>query len=136
MDFDASEDRPHLTARGTLYATGKLAYDPAQEVLRITDLEYDVQTHNVLLHVANWLLAPSILRKVEGKTVVPLKPRLAAAMNCANEQLAKLKVPPGVNLSVAVSEFRLRDVQGTDDTIYLFFEVTGASLARLTPTPH
>ena len=133
VEFEATKQTPALAARGTLYAVGKVAYDPGGQVLRVHDIAYDVDTRNVLLSLAAWACWSRRSSPFQKAASFPLAGELAKAKDVLNAQVAKVRTPPGVRLDLAVSDIKLRDVRPGSDMVYLLFDVRGNAQAALTP---
>lgn len=76
------------TAKGTIYLTGIPAYDESAMTLSINNLEYTVETKNVLAKVADWLLHTGLRDNLAGQTtwfigdkIDAVKDRLSDALN-------------------------------------------------------
>jgi hypothetical protein len=79
------------SVRGTAWVVGKITYDPTNRIALIQYVDYDIQTHNVLIKAARWLvpkLLDDAVRKVAkdfkydvGKEADDIKSRLTEALN-------------------------------------------------------
>jgi Domain of unknown function (DUF4403) len=134
IDFNASKEIPPLAATGTLHAVGTLTYDLRNQALRVDDITYDAATRTALLRDADWLLDPAVLQDLEKSAVFPLEAEVIRATETVRVQVAKLATPAGAYLALDLppAEIKLREVQPAGDLVYLFFDMTGKSQARLT----
>jgi hypothetical protein len=64
-------------ARGTLYFVGTPVFDPATQVLTVPDLDFSLETQDVLATAAKWLLYPSLREQMVAAARFPLAPRVA-----------------------------------------------------------
>ncbi|MDB4947469.1 MAG: hypothetical protein JWM27_118 [Gemmatimonadetes bacterium] len=64
-------------ARGTLYFVGTPVFDPATQVLTVPDLDFSLETKNVLTTAAGWLLYPSLREQMAAAARFPLAARMA-----------------------------------------------------------
>jgi hypothetical protein len=76
------------TAKGTIYLTGVPAYDESSTTLSVSNLEYTVETKNVLAKAAAWLLHTGLRNELAdqarwfiGDKVDAMKDRLSDALN-------------------------------------------------------
>lgn len=63
---------------GILYVAGKPVIDPATRVLRFDELDFTIDTKNVLLKSANWVLHKSLLSRIEPETHIDLSEHIDA----------------------------------------------------------
>jgi hypothetical protein len=64
-------------ARGTLYFVGTPVFDPVAQVLTVPDLDFSLETQNVLATAAQWLLYPDLRQQMVTAARFPLGPRVA-----------------------------------------------------------
>jgi hypothetical protein len=64
-------------ARGTLYFVGTPVFDRETQSLVVPDLDFSLETQNVLASAAQWLLYPDLREQMKGAAVFPLAPRIA-----------------------------------------------------------
>lgn len=57
---------------GTIYLTGRFAYDPERSELYVDGLDYSIETKHVLANVAEWLSHASIRESIAAQARVPL----------------------------------------------------------------
>jgi hypothetical protein len=57
---------------GTVYATGTPVYDDSLEVVKFVDLDFTVDTRNVLVRSANWMFHQNILSTLRSEAVIDL----------------------------------------------------------------
>lgn len=95
---------------GTLYLTGRPQYDEATQQFRVAELAYDVDTKNLLLKTADWLLHEKFLEQLRAVAVVNLAGELARAKDAGNQALDALKkqLPRGVVLDAEIVNVDLR----------------------------
>ena len=61
---------------GNLYATGTPVFDEGMGVLKFTDLDYTVDTRNVLVRSANWMFHQEILSELTSQAFIDLSGQL------------------------------------------------------------
>lgn len=74
---------------GTFYLSGVPVLDTAAGVLDITDLDYHLETNNVLIRTASWLFSKKILKELKTYTHFPIKDYLEQIRTKANAQLGQ-----------------------------------------------
>jgi hypothetical protein len=107
------------SGNGTFYLSGQPVLDTAKGVLEITDLDFHLQTNNVLMRTAGWLFDKKILKALRDYTRFPVNDYLEKIRAKANEQLSQSFIS-GIHsqggldrisilsLSVGASDLRLR----------------------------
>jgi hypothetical protein len=132
ITFEASRSDPAVSATGKLYATGKVTYDPQSRSLRVTALAFGPQTTSALQRDADWLLDPSVLQALEREAVFPLGDETAKVIEAVKAAPAALAAPvPPLHLDLMPREATLRDAYPAGDVLYLLYDVSGTSRARL-----
>ena len=95
--FIAPLDQGHLrigfqfsgSENGTFYLSGVPQLDTAAGVLDITDLDYRLETNNLLIRTASWLFSKKVLRELRAYTRFPLRDYLEQVRAKANAQLSQ-----------------------------------------------
>ncbi|TDX00977.1 DUF4403 family protein [Dinghuibacter silviterrae] len=72
---------------GTFYLSGVPTLDTATGILDIADLDYHLQTNNVLIRTASWLFNKKILKELKNYTRFPIRDYLEQIRTKANAQL-------------------------------------------------
>jgi len=74
---------------GTAFFTGNPVYNPTNKTIEVQDLDYDLQTKNVLLKTAKWLFAGKIEDELKKNTKIDLTSYFDAAQKSLNTYLNK-----------------------------------------------
>lgn len=90
-----SLDRGHIGIRlqfsgsqsGTFYLSGVPVLDTAAGILDVTDLDYHLETNNILIRTASWLFNKKILKELRAYTRFPIRDYLEQIRVKANAQL-------------------------------------------------
>jgi hypothetical protein len=61
---------------GTLYTTGTPVFDESRGVLKFVDLDFTVDTRNVLVRSANWMFHENVLSSLKSEAYIDLSPQL------------------------------------------------------------
>jgi len=72
---------------GVIYFTGKPVYNKETHILELSDLDFDIQSKNALLKVADWLFSKKISTEIARQTKFDLTDYLDSAKNNLNGQL-------------------------------------------------
>ena len=83
---------------GTIYLTGKPAYDPVKQELFIQDLDFDLDTKNKIVKTASWLAKGKLVRAMQENLTFPLGEQLEQATTTIQENLNNYEITPGIFL--------------------------------------
>jgi hypothetical protein len=74
---------------GAAVFIGKPVYNAETKSIEVQDLEYDLQTKNLLLKTAKWLFSKKIMTELKKYTVFPMQPYYDSASKNINDWLNK-----------------------------------------------
>ena len=74
---------------GTAFFTGNPVYNPANKTIEVQDLDYDLQTKNLLLKTAKWLFSGKIESELKKNTTINLTTYFEEAQKSLNTYLNK-----------------------------------------------
>ncbi len=118
-------------ARGTLYFVGTPRYDPAAQTVTVPDLDFSVESRNVLGRTATWLLHEQMRDRIRGAARFAVGDRVAdvrAKVNAAmNRRLGR-----AVRLSGHVESLRPLGVAVTPRAIATLVEANGRARVDIT----
>ena len=80
LQFSGSE-------HGTFFLSGKPVLDTTAGTLALTDLDYHLQTNNMLIRTASWLFSKKIMKELRTYTQFPVNQYLEQIKQKANTQL-------------------------------------------------
>jgi hypothetical protein len=103
LDFSGSFD-------GTVYFTGRPVYNAQKKAIEVENLEYNLQTKNLLLKTAKWLFNSRIVEELKKNTSFDMTAYYAKAAATLNEWLNK-EWTPGIKGSGKVSELSISSLQ-------------------------
>ena len=103
LDFTGSFD-------GTAFFTGNPVYNAATKTIEVKDLDYDLQTKNLLLKTAKWLFSGKIESELKKNTAINLTAYFEQAQKALNDYLNK-KWTEGVKGVGNVKELKVVSVQ-------------------------
>ncbi len=109
--------------QGKVFLVGKPTYDPNQEAIVFEDIDFDLQTKNILANSASWMQQGKVLEEIKKYAVYPIG-------NYIRE--ARLELQKQGYIETDFATFRVKrpelDVKGiytTQDDIRLYLRSTG-----------
>ena len=111
--------------KGVLHFTGTPAIDSLNMVLNINDLDFDVNTQNVLVESADWLLHNDFKTRVQEELHLPLKEHIQKIPLLIEQGIGNSKL--GNKLKVTFSDFMLspKELIVNNQEIQLLVKVEG-----------
>jgi hypothetical protein len=97
---------------GTLYTTGTPVFDESRAVLKFADLDFTMDTRNVLLRSANWMFHENILSSLRAEAFIDLSGQLQALRSRLTAALTR-ELGPDARLEGEVLTLRPRGVYPT-----------------------
>jgi hypothetical protein len=116
---------------GTAFFTGSPVYNAATNTIEVQDLDYDLQTKNVLLKSAKWLFAGKIETELKKATAINLTSYLATAQSSLNTYLNK-EWAKGIKGSGNVKELKVISVEPLPQHIVVKTSCAGALGVQVT----
>jgi len=126
--------------QATIHAWGRPVLDREHQMLRLTDLAFDVQSETSFgfLGAAARAATPRLLAALAENAVVDLKPYAASARKRVEGAMDDLRTREnGLRIDAALTDLRLVDIDFDADTLRLVAEADGTARAAVTtlPTP-
>lgn len=103
MDFGGSFN-------GTVFFTGRPVYQATDHTIRVTDLNYSLESKSFLLNTARWLFNKKIIGELRQRTVFPLSAYYDSATLTLNQWLNK-EWTPGIRGEGSVGTLELETVE-------------------------
>ncbi|HEV7333811.1 MAG TPA: DUF4403 family protein [Flavisolibacter sp.] len=103
---------------GTAFFIGKPAYHTETQTLEVQDLDYDLQTKNLLLKGAKWLFANKIEGELKKASSIPLRNYFDTARQALNQSLNR-EWTKGIRGSGAVDDLRLVSAEARPQHLFL-----------------
>ena len=103
---------------GTAFFTGNPVYNPATKTIEVQDLDYDLQTKNVLLKTAKWLFAGKIEEELKKNTTINLTSYFDSAQKALNTHLNK-EWTKGIKGTGTIKELKVVSVQPLPQHIFI-----------------
>jgi hypothetical protein len=102
---------------GTVYLTGKPAYDPVKQELFIQDLDFDLDTKNKIVKTASWLAKGKLVRTIQENLTFPIKDQLAQATTTIQTNLDNYEITSGIYLDGHLRDLRPAGVYITPQSL-------------------
>ncbi|MFC5408719.1 DUF4403 family protein [Larkinella bovis] len=97
---------------GAIYLRGQPFYDAQTRTISLRDLQYDLDTKNILYKTASWLLQGSFARTLEKQLTIPVGNQIDEVKKTLQERLTNNQVTKGVVINGKLE-------QVTPDQVYL-----------------
>ena len=113
------------SVNGIVYLRGIPHYDPKTQNLSLIDLDYDLETRNVLFKTAGWLLQSKFSKILEKQFVFPVGNQIEGARQGIQKTLQNNVLAKGVVLNGTITEITPDRVYLTSENIYAVVFATG-----------
>lgn len=113
------------SVKGTVYFTGKLAYDPFKNEISVKDPAFDVNTKNAFLKSADWLMHGTILNKIKPYLTFSIKEQLNQMKVQTNTNLKNYELYPGIKAIGNVKELKVNEVYLVPGAVRVVVDATG-----------
>jgi hypothetical protein len=94
------------TVNGDIYLRGRPYYDPHEQTISLKDLQYDLDTKNVLQQSASWLLKGTFARTLQKELTIPVGSQIADMQKLLQEQLRNNQITKGITINGRIDEIR------------------------------
>ncbi len=118
------------TVKGTVYLTGIPAYDGSTRTLSVHNPEYTIETKQVLVQAADWLLHSSIRDSIAERATWPIGDRIDAEKDILSRALNR-NVNDHVNVSGKIYDLRPVSVGITSNSIRVVLVADGTVEVRV-----
>lgn len=97
---------------GNIYFIGRPAFNAEKNQIEVKDLDFHVDTRNMLMRSASWIFQGTIKRKMMQSMVFPLESQITELKSSVQQTLYNYEIQPGITLhgvldSVAVQDTRV-----------------------------
>ena len=115
---------------GTLYATGAPVFDEGLGTLKFADLDFTMDTRNVLVRSANWMFHQDILASLKSQAVIDLSSQLQTLRSRLEVALTR-DLGPNARLEGEVMTLRPRGVYPTAGGVEVHIVAEGSLWVEL-----
>jgi hypothetical protein len=109
---------------GSVYFTGKPIYNAVKKAIEVGNLQYELQTKNVLLKTAKWLFNSRIIEELKNYTFFDMNPYYAKASATLNEWLNK-EWAKGIRGKGDVQQLHITSLQAQPQHLRILTQCTG-----------
>lgn len=113
--------------KGTIYFTGIPFYNKENRQVEIKDSDFELNTKNVLLKSANWLVHGTILKKMEPYLKFPVASYIDTMKTDVNKQIESYEIEKGIILQGKVSDVDIKEIFILPDNLKLSGTVKGSA---------
>jgi hypothetical protein len=110
---------------GTFYLTAKTLYDAATKTLAVTEVDFDLQTRDLLLTSADWFLHSSIRNTLEEKLNMKITRQLEQVRQTAEKMLTKIPLTNALTLQGTLTALTFKEIIVQKDTIAIQMQAEG-----------
>lgn len=110
---------------GSIYLSGYPNYNPLSKEIYFDELNYVLDTKNVLLKSANWLLQGTILNKIKENCRYSIQENLAEGKKNMEPYLKNYSPLKGVFVNGFLNDFNFEKVEITNKAIIAFITTSG-----------
>ena len=110
---------------GTIYLSGYPNYNSLSKEIYFDDLDYVLNTKNILLKSANWLAQGTILNKIRESCRYSIQENLEEAKNSMLPYLNNYSPAKGIYINGTLNDFEFEKVEISDKAIIAFISTSG-----------
>lgn len=110
---------------GTIYLIGIPNYNSITKEIYFDQLEYVLNTKNILLKSANWLMQSTILSKIQENCRYSIKGNLEEGKQSLKPYLTNYSPMKGVFVNGTLNDFEFEKIELTDKAIIAFITTSG-----------
>ena len=110
---------------GTIYLSGIPNYNQITKEIYFDEMDYVLNTKNILMKSANWLMQDTILKKIQESCRYSIKSNLEEGKKSMNPYLSNYSPMKGVFVNGNLNDFEFEKVEITDKAIIAFITTTG-----------
>jgi len=115
---------------GTVYATGTPVFDEGLGTLKFVDLDFTLDTRNVLVQSANWMFHQNILSSLRSQASIDLSGQLQTLRSRLTSALTR-DLGPNARLEGEVTSLRPRGVYPTAGGVEVHIIAEGSMWVEL-----
>lgn len=113
------------TLDGIFFLNCRPVFNPQTNVFSVEDVDFDMQTKDLLLRSADWFLHGTIRSSIQERLNMDLTQRLTQARELANKAMTRVKLAENIVLTGNVKTMKLSDVMVQKDKISIQVSAEG-----------
>lgn len=116
---------------GVLQLKGTPSYKEEKNQIEIQDIEFKIDTKNILQKAAKWLLNGLIINKLEGNLVYPIAEDLTMIQGQLQKQIDDFKIQEGITLDGELMDLKVSQATLNEDALLIDVALKGAVKMRI-----
>ena len=117
--------------KAIIYLKGKPAFDRDQQEIYFQDLDYELNTNQVLVKSASWLLKSTLKKKMDTAFRYPVKQDLDAAAKAVRSYLSGYNYNNLLEVKGTLGSLTLKEVGSDDEVIRAKFSAEGKASLKI-----
>ncbi len=106
-----------LDTRGTMYLVAKPTFNEQSQEFGVRDLSFDLNTNQVLVDKAAYLLHDPLVRSIESQVKVSIKDKLDELVTLANENLESVPIEDVGTFMANVNELKVKQIYTAENEL-------------------
>ena len=116
--------------KGILYLLGTPVFDQNMQIISFPDLEFDLESKNLLLKSAKWMFTPMITDVIREKAVFDLKPHLEEARKMLDNEL-NAEITEGVFIKAKTEKIGIEGIYPNRNSLLIRIDLTGTISVKM-----
>ena len=112
---------------GVIYLTGRPRFDLKTNIFSVEDVDFDLQSQDLLLQSADWFLHGTIRSKIQEKLSLDLTQRVEQTREMARKAIAQVQLADHVLLKGSIKALNFSDLMVQKDSISIQVYTEGES---------
>jgi len=117
--------------KGRVYFTGNLVYNAEKKTVEITNPEFEVNSANVLVKSASWLLHGTILKSISPYLSYPLTENIDKMKQDANKMLNNLTITDGIALHGNIDDIKVLNINIVQGALRVIANLKGSVALKI-----
>lgn len=122
---------PQKRIKGKVYLIGSPEFNPLDSTLHIKNIDFDLDSRNVLLKSANWLLHGMLQRKLEQYSCIKLGTQLSDAQKQLETSINQYQPTDQVTLKSSITNLDIKNFILRDSSMRVCVSVRGKLAAKI-----
>ncbi len=117
VDFSADVPGQIFDTTGWVFLVGTPVYNPGKNVLSVTNFDYDLNTKNLLVTSADWLLHEPFVRRIQNELHWDYSKKIIQEQKKLNAKISNFKLSKDVKIKGNISSFVVKGIYTATDGI-------------------
>ncbi len=111
--------------KGVLYFKGLLKWDSVKKVVYVDEFDFDINTKNILIKSADWLLHDNFIKIIQSKLIWNFENKILKAKDEINSNINKIILSDIAELNINLNEFSIENIYSNNDKILINTKFSG-----------